>query len=471
MELFDIADGFADHQINLRSSKQATGSLSAIKDQILVLIPGTQDSDILSNLLIALLSLIFNAGCPEPICAGAFLSLLVLFTNNPTAALGTHAKDSDTVINTYTITEFAGAGPVLMNRDQVEEFMTNKLNDLIRAIKFPDLFVRSNKAEALFTGPVEFKVALNSILIQIWNLLAKSITASNTAEGSEDRRTERFEQEGRIVSIYELSKNMKKRLRETLRKHMIIKKTMVSIMQESVAMGSNGGELVKTIAVISHYVVNAGLTGFFQTIKYGINTRSAALAVSDIQAELGKIKALMQLYKKKGENAPYMVILDDSDASYFAPAAYPMIWSFAMGYGTAVDTALAGVNYNRSFLDSKWFAIGQKMAVESGSKVNVGMLKTLGLTEQQGQALAIILEESKDARAAMISGISGSSTIKDGESFELEPNMSPSIYSESSTNKLERIKKLAKEVKETASTPEYNPRSLDDESKFIADMS
>ncbi|AIF74186.1 nucleocapsid protein, partial [Bat paramyxovirus] len=229
----------------------------------------------------------------------------------------------------------------------------------------------------------EFQIAIMTVTLQVWILLTKAVTAPDTARESETRRWIKYLQQKRAYADYQLKPRWLEVARTRMAEDISVRRLMVEILIEVGKMSGSKGRIVEIIADIGNYIAETGMAGFHLTIKYGIETRYPALALNEFQSDLTTILQLMKLYQEQGDRAPYLVILEDAVQTKFSPGNYPLLWSYAMGVGTAIDKSMGHLNYHRPYFEAAFFKLGQDVVNHLEGSVDTKIAAELGLSETQ----------------------------------------------------------------------------------------
>ncbi|BBG92168.1 nucleocapsid protein, partial [Feline paramyxovirus 163] len=228
-------------------------------------------------------------------------------------------------------------------------------------------------------------------------LLTKAVTSPDTARDSEQKRWIKFLQQRRVDADYKLQNRWLDIARVKMASDISIRRFMVEILIEVRRSTGVKGRIIEMIADVGNYIEETGMAGFFLTIKYGIETRYPALALNEFQGDLTTVMNLMKTYKSLGEKAPFLVILEDSAQTKFAPGNYPLLWSYAMGIGTTLDRAMNNLNFNRGYLEPGFFRLGQDVVNSSEGSVDNMMAKELNLTQEQILSLKAMIKNNDQA--------------------------------------------------------------------------
>ncbi|UOL48956.1 nucleocapsid protein [Wufeng Murina leucogaster paramyxovirus 1] len=378
---------FRDFKNNPPKSGLLSNVLGGVKKKIVILVPAGPEPQLRWFLTLLSLQLIWSAASPGAVITGAFFTLLSIFADQPAQLLRAVGNDPDieaqfieVVLNRDGSWKFSARGADLSNQQRKyadlantpprDERDTNPFQKLVD----PGIAVRTTE---------DLQNAVATITMQIWALLAKAVTAPDTARDSEQRRWIKFVQQRRAHDVYRLKQKWLDLARDRMAEDISIRRLMVEILVEIGKIQGTKSRIVEIIADIGNYVAETGMAGFQLTIKYGIETRYPALALHEFQSDLATLIQLMKLYQEQGDRAPYLVLLEDSVQTKFSPGNYPLLWSYAMGVGTAIDKAMNGLNYNRPYLEPNYFRLGQDIVNSQEGSVDTRVANELGLTEDQ----------------------------------------------------------------------------------------
>ncbi|URD31433.1 nucleocapsid protein [Parajeilongvirus brazilense] len=403
MSLFETIRDFKLFKNNPPKGGLLHPSLSGLKQKVIVLIPGDQNIDVRWRLLLMSLGLIWSYMAPESVIIGAYLTLLTLFSEQPAQMLKAMTNDPDievqvldVIINDAGDTKFSSRGMNLSDQENAYQVM---------AESGPDKQADANPfiAESVYTKSIgsamKFQEAISSVTLQVWVLLSKAVTAPDTARDSEQRRWVKYLQQRRVKADYKLKPKWLDIARDKMAEHISIRRLMVEILIEIGRASGSKSRIVEMIADVGNYIAETGMAGFFLTIKYGLETRYPALALNEFQGDLTTLQQLMLLYKEQGERAPYLVLLEDSVQTKFAPGNYPLIWSYAMGVGTSLDKSMNNLNFNRNYLEPLFFKLGQDTVTKLEGNIDRNIAKELNLDESQIQNLKEVVRPDLSQQA------------------------------------------------------------------------
>nr|WPV62424.1 MAG: nucleocapsid protein [Jingmen bat jeilongvirus 7] len=376
--------------------------LGGVKKKIIVLIPASADPALRWALTYLVLRLIWSAATPGAIVTGAFFTLLAIFADQPGQLLRSVGNDPDVEAQFIEVTlapngrlKFTSRGADFTRQQARYEDMANTPPpDDTSTNPFNRL---ADPTEAVRTTE-DLQNAIATITLQVWILLTKAVTAPDTARDSENRRWVKFLQQKRAKELFRLKARWLDIARDRIAEDISVRRLMVEILVEIGRIQGTKSRVVEIIADIGNYIAETGMAGFQLTIKYGIETRYPALALHEFQSDLSTIVQLMKLYQEQGERAPYLVLLEDSVQTKFSPGNYPLLWSYAMGVGTAIDRSMNGLNYNRPYLEPNYFKLGQDIVNMQEGNVDTKMAEELGLTDNQISDLKIVTQGTSQGR-------------------------------------------------------------------------
>uniref|UniRef100_A0AAU7T1U7 Nucleocapsid n=1 Tax=Gainesville rodent jeilong virus 1 TaxID=3163281 RepID=A0AAU7T1U7_9MONO len=390
-----VLDEFREFKNNPPRKGIISNTLHGLKKSVIILVPTTNDPLQRWYFMVLLLELVWSEMASGSIITGAMLSLLSLFAENPGAMLRTLLNDPDIDAQIAEVAEIDEDEIKLATRGAE---MAKYETDIMRIAAAgpgrnvnPFPFAKKKKDNLVTRTTEDLQIAIQTVTIQIWILLTKAVTAIATAKESENRRWLKYNQQRRADKEYKLDDRWLNYARERMAQDISVRRYMVEILVETSKMSGVKNRVVELICDIGNYISEAGMAGFFLTIKYGIETKYPALALNELQADLSTVLSLMKLYVRLGEKAPYMVILEDSSQTRFAPGAYPLLWSYAMGVGSALDRAVNNLNYARGFMERSFFELGESMVEKMEGSVNNRMAAELELTEDQVQNIKSIV--------------------------------------------------------------------------------
>ncbi|UVG43991.1 MAG: nucleocapsid protein [Angavokely henipavirus] len=392
--LTDVA-GFRKYLANLGREGRPSAATSSLTTVVWVFTPINSDPELRWRLLNFLLKLIWSPAASESIKTGAMMSILALYTEKPGAFVRGLVNDPDIEIMTIDVGAFDGNIPRLERRGSPAEQETAILARILQSrptsARGTGPFIEEAINHLEIRDPATLLTALATVLGQIWILLAKSVTAPDTAEESEQRRWQKLIQQRRVDQHFTLSPSWINEARHLISSNLSVRKFMVENLVELRKSEGTKGRITEMIADIGNYIEETGLSGFFLTIKFGLETKYPAIALNEFQSDINVMQSLIELYKSLGPRAPFMVLLEEAIQTKFAPGNYPILWSFAMGVGTTIDRAVSALNINRTYLDPVYFRLGQKVARHHSGTLDMKMAEALGITEDQKKELSLMM--------------------------------------------------------------------------------
>nr|QDA18217.1 nucleoprotein N [Feline morbillivirus] len=392
------------------------GTIKGLKNTIIVPVPGDTVISTRSNLLFRLVYIIGNPDTPLSTSTGAIISLLTLFVESPGQLIQRIADDPDAVFKLVEVVPevgnpgeltFASRG-INLDKQAQQYFKLAEKNDQGYYISLG--FENPPNDDDITSSPEIFNYILASVLAQVWILLAKAVTAPDTAAEAENRRWIKLMQQRRVDGELRLSKGWLDLVRNKIASDITIRRFMVALVLDIKRSPGTRPRIAEMICDIDNYVVEAGLASFLLTIKFGIETRYPALALHEFSGELATIEGLMKLYQSMGEMAPYMVILENSIQTRFSAGSYPLLWSYAMGVGVELERSMGGLNFTRSFFDPTYFRLGQEMVRRSSGMVNSSFARELGLSEHETQLVSQIVNSGSESSVPKFDGFRANPT-------------------------------------------------------------
>nr|AWX68676.1 nucleocapsid protein [Morbillivirus canis] len=410
------------------------GAIRGIKHVIIVLIPGDSSIVTRSRLLDRLVRLVGDPEINGPKLTGILISILSLFVESPGQLIQRIIDDPDVSIklvevipsiNSVCGLTFASRGVSLDS--EADEFFKivdegSKAQGQLGWLENKDIVdIEVDDAE-------QFNILLASILAQIWILLAKAVTAPDTAADSEMRRWIKYTQQRRVVGEFRMNKIWLDIVRNRIAEDLSLRRFMVALILDIKRSPGNKPRIAEMICDIDNYIVEAGLASFILTIKFGIETMYPALGLHEFSGELTTIESLMMLYQQMGETAPYMVILENSVQNKFSAGSYPLLWSYAMGVGVELENSMGGLNFGRSYFDPAYFRLGQEMVRRSAGKVSSALAAELGITKEEAQLVSEIASKTTEDRTIRATGPKQSQiTFLHSERSEVTNQQPPAI--------------------------------------------
>lgn len=363
------------------------GALSGLRKKVLVPIPANNNPPQRWTIMKFLLQLAWSGKAAGAVITGAFLSLVTFFAEQPAQLLRTLLNDPDIEAHIIEITvdpsgsiKFTSRGLDLTDQESRYKAIADAGPDSQTS---PNPFVDPRAADTQIRTTDDLQKAINSITMQIWILLTKAVTAPDTARDSETRRWIKYVQQKRVDNLFRLKSQWLDHARDEISRDISIRRLMVEVLMEINRSSGAKSRIVEMIADIGSYISETGMAGFFLTIKFGIETKYPPLALNEFQGDLTTVIGLMKLYKDQGERAPYLVILEDAVQNKFAPGQYPLLWSYAMGVGVALDRQMNNLNFNRPFLEPNCFRLGQDTVHKMEGNIDTALAADLGLTQEQ----------------------------------------------------------------------------------------
>ncbi|AAK62281.1 nucleocapsid protein [Menangle virus] len=229
----------------------------------------------------------------------------------------------------------------------------------------------------------QFLNAIYSVLVQVWVTVCKCMTAHDQPTGSDERRLAKYQQQGRLDQRYALQPELRRQIQTCIRSSLTIRQFLTHELQTARKQGAITGKYYAMVGDIGKYIDNAGMSAFFMTMRFALGTKWPPLALAAFSGELLKLKSLMQLYRSLGDRARYMALLEMSEMMEFAPANYPLCYSYAMGIGSVQDPMMRNYTFARPFLNPAYFQLGVETANRQQGSVDKAMAAELGLTEDE----------------------------------------------------------------------------------------
>ncbi|AVM86020.1 N protein [Mount Mabu Lophuromys virus 2] len=408
--LNSVLEEFREFKNNPPKRGLISSALHGLKKSVIIPVPTFVDPIQRWYFMVFMLELAWSNVASGSIMTGALLSLLSLFAENPGAMVRSLLNDPDLDVQIAEVSRASKDEIKLATRGKN---MEDYEKELIRIAGYgpyqgtktdPFPFVKKDQDKMITKTTEDLQLAVQTVTIQIWILLTKAVTATDTAKESENRRWVKYLQQRRADRDYKLEDTWLNLARARIAEDISVRRYMVEILIETNKMAGVKTRIVEMISDIGNYISEAGMAGFFLTIKYGIETKYPALALNELQADLSIILSLMKTYTSLGEKAPYMVILEDAIQTKFSPGNYPLLWSYAMGVGSVLDRAVNNLNYTRPYLEHSFFQLGETMVEKMEGTVNNRIAAELDLSPEQVQSIRSIVKLDQATSGPRVSG-------------------------------------------------------------------
>nr|UQT69581.1 nucleoprotein [Orthoavulavirus sp.] len=376
---------------------------STLKVDVPVFVLNSNDPEDRWNFATFCLRIVVSEDSNKPLRQGALISLLCAHSEVMRNHVALAGKQNEATLTLLEIDSFSNGIPQFNARSGVTDERTQRFMMIAGALPR----ACSNGSPFLTTGaeddaPEDITETLDRILslqAQVWVTVAKAMTAYETADESEVRRLNKYMQQGRVQKRYMIHPVCRSAIQLVIRQSLVVRTFLVSELKRGRNTAGGTSTYYNLVGDIDAYIRNTGLTAFFLTLKYGINTKTSALALSSLAGDIQKMKQLMRLYRMKGENGPYMTLLGDSDQMCFAPAEYTQLYSFAMGMASIIDKGTNKYQFARDFMSTSFYRLGVEYAQAQGSSIDEEMAATLKLTPAARRGLAIAAQKMSEDTA------------------------------------------------------------------------
>nr|QBB85340.1 nucleocapsid protein [avian paramyxovirus 1]QBB85382.1 nucleocapsid protein [avian paramyxovirus 1] len=394
---------------------------STLKVEVPVFTLNSDDPEDRWSFAVFCLRIAVSEDANKPLRQGALISLLCSHSQVMRNHVALAGRQNEATLAMLEIDGFSNGVPQFNNRSGVSEERAQRFmmiaGSLPRACSNGTPFVTAGVEDDAPEDITDTLERILSIQVQVWVTVAKAMTAYETADESETRRINKYMQQGRVQKRYILHPVCRSAIQLTIRQSLAVRIFLVSELKRGRNTAGGTSTYYNLVGDVDSYIRNTGLTAFFLTLKYGINTKTSALALSSLSGDIQKMKQLMRLYRMKGENAPYMTLLGDSDQMSFAPAEYAQLYSFAMGMASVLDKGTVKYQFARDFMSTSFWRLGVEYAQAQGSSINEDMAAELKLTPAARRGLAAAAQRvSEDAsnmdlptqQAGVLTGLSDS---------------------------------------------------------------
>nr|AAL09048.1 nucleocapsid protein [avian paramyxovirus 1] len=403
---------------------------STLKVEVPVFTLNSDDPEDRWNFAVFCLRIAVSEDANKPLRQGALISLLCSHSQVMRNHVALAGKQNEATLAVLEIDGFTDSVPQFNNRSGVSEDRAQRFmviaGSLPRACSNGTPFVTAGVEDDAPEDITDTLERILSIQAQVWVTVAKAMTAYETADESETRRINKYMQQGRVQKKYILHPVGRSAIQRTVRHSLAVRIFRVSELKRGRNTAGGSSTYYNLVGDVDSYIRNTGLTAFFLTLKYGINTKTSARALSSLTGDIQKMKQLMRLYRMKGENAPYMTLLGDSDQMSFAPAEYAQLYSFAMGMASVLDKGTGKYQFARDFMSTSFWRLGVEYAQAQGSSINEDMAAELKLTPAARRGLAAAAQRVSEEtgsiniptqQAGVLTGLSDeSSRVSQGKS-------------------------------------------------------
>ncbi|WJL29480.1 nucleocapsid protein [Ninapo virus] len=402
-KLSSVLEDFRAHKNNPPKRGILSAALQGLKKNVVIPVPMMKDPAGRFLFMTFCLQLVWSERASGAFITGAFISLLSIFAENPGAMIRSLINDPDVDVQIAEVAEITNDRIHLVTRGRGMEKYENEMMKMASAAPISGRnahpFVIRDFDRLIPKSTEDLQIAIQTVAAQVWVLLSKAVTAIDTAKESENRRWIKYSQQRRADEEYKLNDTWLNIARNRVASDLAIRRYMVEVLIDAGKAAPPKARILELICDIGNYISEAGLAGFFLTIKYGIETKYPALALNELQADLATVLSLMKCYISLGERGPYMVILEDSIQTKFSPGSYSLLWSYAMGVGSMLDRAVNNLNYSRNYLEQSFYNLGTSMVEKMEGSVNKQIAEELGLTKDQIDQVKEIVKQEADISA------------------------------------------------------------------------
>ncbi|UBB42359.1 nucleocapsid protein [Wufeng Rhinolophus sinicus rubulavirus 1] len=370
-----------------------------LKAEIPVFVLNTNDPQQRYTLMNFCLRLAVSSSAKSAIRQGAILSLMSLQASSMLNHLTIAARAPDASLRLieidkidpkdYTLTPNARSG---WDDKKVRAYKA-LVRDLPASLADRTVFTNRDAEMAACDDMDTYLARIFSILIQIWVMVCKCMTAYDQPTGSEERRLAKYKQQGRMLEKYQLQPEARKIIQITIRESMVIRQFLVQEMLTADKVGAHTNRYYAMVGDIAKYIANVGMSAFFLTLKFALGNRWKPLALSAFSGELMKMKSLMSLYRRLGDRARYLALLESPELMEFAPANYPLLFSYAMGVGSIQDPLIRNYQFGRNFLNTSYFQYGVETAMKHQGTVDPKLAEELGITSDDKKEIMASVEK------------------------------------------------------------------------------
>nr|UWX07991.1 nucleocapsid protein [Avian paramyxovirus 14] len=370
----------------------ATGT-SLLKVTIPVCI--TMSDEMEERYALAMLAMrwISSANAPDAVRIGAMITVLSLHAGNMRSHAMLAARSPDSEIQILEVEEidndnktirFSGRSGVPDGRArQLFALAIDTMSGCANGSPFINGGIEQNPPGDM----TELLEMIHSMAAQVWIAAMKSMTAPDSATESEARRTAKYAQQGRINKATLVHPAVRAEFTRLVRKAMVLRAFMIQEIRRASSMSGEHSRYYAMVGDMGAYFRNQGLASFFLTLRFGVGTRFPALAISALSADLKKVKSLIKLYQQKGDNAAFMAFLEDPQMMDFAPGNYTLLYSYAMGVGSILESSVGKYQFARTFLNETFFRLGIDTAQKHQSSLDEETANELGLTKEARQSV------------------------------------------------------------------------------------
>nr|ACK43782.1 nucleoprotein [avian paramyxovirus 1] len=372
---------------------------STLKVDVPVFTLNSDDPEDRWNFAVFCLRIAVSEDANKPLRQGALISLLCSHSQVMRNHVALAGKQNEATLAVLEIDGFANGMPQFNNRSGVSEERAQRFamiaGSLPRACSNGTPFVTAGAEDDAPEDITDTLERILSIQAQVWVTVAKAMTAYETADESETRR---------IISICSKAGSKKNtslypvcRAQSTPPiRQSLCSPAIFFLVRRSLKRRSATRAMVVPLT-INNLVGDVRLQYprnrrpyciLLDTPSTEITEEHQPLHLVASQATSQKMKQLMRLYRMKGDNAPYMTLLGDSDQMSFAPAEYAQLYSFAMGMASVLDKGTGKYQFARDFMSTSFWRLGVEYAQAQGSSINEDMAAELKLTPAARRGLA-----------------------------------------------------------------------------------
>lgn len=115
---------------------------------------------------------------------------------------------------------------------------------------------------------------------------------------------------------------------------------MVHLIMECKRVRTTGGQIASAINQGAQFIWNTGMTGIDLVTHYLVLTRSPVLELNALSTEILTVLRLLELYKAKGAEAPFLRFINTTDPIGYSPSTYLNLYATALGIASALELTI-----------------------------------------------------------------------------------------------------------------------------------
>lgn len=357
-------------------------------------ITGAKNSTYWGAVITLLYSVLASSTVPLYTMAGFMLSFMVAAQNSPADALARIARIRGFAIRIVFFR--VENGVIVVSKEDAEaSYILGELDNNIGDLTVDNAMV---SVDHDFSDLSSLNCSLGAyigVIRYVFFLAAKAVTSGGEAANYADRKITALVASGTVDGTWLPGPILAREMVGVIATSYNLRIGMVQIIQDADSTGGSGGEVAAAIGQTAQFLRNAGLTGLDLVVRHLIIPLLPILGLSVLTAEVMVVMKLLEVYKMRGNEAPFIKFIGATEANNFSPGVFPNLFAIALGIATVIDPNMGAYGGTSTAAQMRFFSIGVRIGKTLQGSISQNLVSELDLDRDEVKSMLEMVKEQQ----------------------------------------------------------------------------